>query len=150
MQPVVMEAETVRIGRGWRVLMTAYGTAFVLAAVIGAGFLISADLWPFGLVFAALVGALGFVCFRSARCRIEIHPDELVVANQFTTTVMRRTEVAAVELGRSSNPLGVARTVVLQSTSGHLVRIDAAARRGQADAQLAPLVDQLIAWSKVR
>jgi hypothetical protein len=146
MRPVTNGAETIRIGRGWRVIMTVYGTGLSLVGLLGAGFLISAGIHLFGLVVIAFVGAMALACFRAARCRMEIHPDELVVANQLTTTVMRRGDLMAVEVGRSLNPFG-ARTIVLRSSSGRMVRVEAAARLGQTDTQLSPLVEKLTAWA---
>lgn len=138
--------EVIRVGMGWRVFMTAYGAAFALGGVVGAGLFIANGLWPFALFFLPFVTALAGLCFRTARCRVEIGAEKLVVANQFSTRSLRRGDVVGVDLGRTSNPFGIARTVVLHSANGRSVRIDAASRLGQSDADLAPLVDKLRAW----
>lgn len=143
---VTAGAEVIRIGIGWRVFMTVYGTAFGIAAVAGAGLFTANGLWAFAVFFLPFVTALAVLCFRTARCRMEIGAEELVVANQFSTRSLRRGDVVGIELGRTSNPFGVARTVVLRSANGRLVRIDAASRLGQSDAELAPLVEKLRAW----
>ena len=140
------DRETVRIGMQWRILMTVCAAILAVAALLLAGMFVWIGAWPVAVLALPIVGGMALLCARASRCRLEFRPDELLVANQLRTEVVHRNDLASVEQGRSSNPLGVAHTAVLRLSSGRLVRVDAASHMGSPGTQQTAVMDKLTSW----
>ena len=138
--------QEVLLPRRWRIGARVFAIAFGIAGAGLAALMFFAGVWPVGggtVVFVALVVGLAW---RTSRIRLQLRGDRMLVANQMRTTQLSRAQVRGFDVGRSANPFGTYRTVVVTTLAGDEVRIEAVAVLAVHEDALDPALDALEAW----
>lgn len=137
--------QVVRIPRAWRVVSLVLTVLWGFSSVGTMLLLIDGRKWILLAIVAVGCTFVEAVFARMAGVRLVVEPERLVVHNVFRTHRLPRKEIDDFDIGKSANPIGDLRTIMVRRGE-QVVAVEAFAMPAVEEHLLEPVLDQFDDW----